>query len=77
MCQAIALVVDDLGTILSVVGATGSTAVSYILPGGIYYRLAPPSTKRTFALCHFLLGCCIVPVALVLIFLQVPGASER
>ena len=64
----IALSVESLSTILSVVGATGSTAVSYILPGGIYYRLAEPSPKRTLALGQFLLGCCIVPTALTLIF---------
>ena len=29
----IACTVDDLGLVLSVVGATGSTIVSYILPG--------------------------------------------
>ena len=60
--------IRDSSTILSVVGATGSTAVSYILPGGIYYRLAEPSPKRTLALGQFLLGCCIVPTALTLIF---------
>ena len=65
----IALTVKSLSTVLSVVGATGSTAVSYILPGGIYYRLAPPSPKRTLALGQFLLGCCIVPTALTLIFI--------
>ena len=65
----IALSVKSLSVILSVVGATGSTAVSYILPGGIYFRLAPPSLKRNLAFCQFLLGCCIVPTALTLIFI--------
>jgi len=66
----IALAVEDLSVVLAVVGATGSTAVSYILPGGIFYVLAPPSFKRKLALCHFLLGCAIVPAALTLIFLE-------
>ena len=65
----IALLCTSLTTVLSVVGATGSTAVSYILPGGIYYRLAQPSFKRTLALCQFCLGCAIVPAALTMIFI--------
>jgi hypothetical protein len=35
----IALVVTQLGTVLAIVGATGSTTVSYILPGLCYYRV--------------------------------------
>ena len=35
----LAMVTDDLGIMLAFVGATGSTAVSYILPGGIYLRI--------------------------------------
>ena len=38
----IALVVTDLGVILAIVGATGSTMVSYVLPG------APPAPPRPF-----------------------------
>lgn len=66
---AVALAVDDLSTILAVVGATGSTAVTYILPGGIFYVLAPPSRKRYFAFAHFAFGCCVVPAALTMIFI--------
>ena len=36
---SIALIITDLGVILSIVGATGSTIVSYILPGLIYLKL--------------------------------------
>jgi Transmembrane amino acid transporter protein len=36
---AIALSVKDLGVVLAVVGATGSTVVSYILPGAFYYNM--------------------------------------
>merc|ERR1712157_156686 len=35
----IAMCISDLSFILSIVGATGSTIVSYILPGLIYIRL--------------------------------------
>ena len=35
----IACSVKDLGTVLSVVGATGSTTICYILPGLLYYKL--------------------------------------
>ncbi|KAJ3284182.1 hypothetical protein HDU79_008428 [Rhizoclosmatium sp. JEL0117] len=35
----IAISVDDLSTVLSLVGATGSTAICYILPGLLYYKL--------------------------------------
>ncbi|KAJ1536606.1 hypothetical protein HK405_015131, partial [Cladochytrium tenue] len=35
----IACTVKDLSTVLSLVGATGSTAICYILPGALYYKL--------------------------------------
>ncbi|KAJ3253037.1 hypothetical protein HDU77_004773 [Chytriomyces hyalinus] len=35
----IAISVDDLSTVLSLVGATGSTAICYIFPGLLYYKL--------------------------------------
>ncbi|KAJ3010474.1 UNVERIFIED_CONTAM: hypothetical protein HDU68_002118 [Siphonaria sp. JEL0065] len=35
----IAISVNDLSTVLSLVGATGSTAICYILPGALYYKL--------------------------------------
>lgn len=66
---AIALTVESLTTILAVVGATGSTTVSYIVPGGVYFALAPPGWKRTGALGLFLFGCVVMPTALILIFL--------
>jgi len=65
---AIALVVDNLGTVMALVGATGSTAVSYILPGAIYYVLHPwPHAKRYVAAAMFLIGVCIVPISLTAI----------
>ena len=70
----ISLVVSDLGVVLSVVGATGSTAVSYILPGGCYYLLFidTPGFKRNLALFQCVLGIVIVPTALALTFSAKP-----
>ena len=66
---AIACSVSDLGIVLSIVGATGSTTVSYILPGLLYYLMHPkPHLKRYFALFQFIIGCCLVPFCLYFIF---------
>ncbi|KAJ3210282.1 hypothetical protein HDU82_008432 [Entophlyctis luteolus] len=35
----VAVVVDDLATVLALVGATGSTAICYILPGVLYFKM--------------------------------------
>mmetsp|Transcript_8784 Transcript_8784/g.26488 ORF Transcript_8784/g.26488 Transcript_8784/m.26488 type:complete len:179 (-) Transcript_8784:1115-1651(-) len=64
----VAMSVSNLGTVLELVGATGSTAVSYILPGAIYWRLHPhPHPLRYVAAVQFSVGCCIVPIALTFI----------
>ena len=65
----IALSVTDLGIVLALVGATGSTMISYILPGAIYYKLHPaqPGWRRKVAVVLFCCGCVIVPVALTFI----------
>ena len=66
----IAMIVHDLGVVLAFVGATGSTMVCYILPGATYFYLHPePHPKRILAGIQLGLGCVIVPVALVFIFL--------
>jgi len=39
LAYTIACSVRDLGTVLAVVGATGSTTICYILPGLLYYKL--------------------------------------
>ena len=67
---AVALSVRSLGKVLSLVGATGSTTISYILPGGIYWRVGPPGPKRYLAAGQFLLGCVIMPAALTFVFLK-------
>ena len=62
---------------LSVVGATGSTTVSYLLPGFCFFRLCPRkrSPMRLLALLQLALGCIIMPGSLALIFSA--GAGER
>ncbi len=67
---AVALSVRSLGKVLSLVGATGSTTISYILPGGIYWRVGPAGPKRYLAAGQFLLGCAIMPAALTFVFLK-------
>ncbi|KAF9437127.1 hypothetical protein BGZ76_001908 [Entomortierella beljakovae] len=44
----IAITVEELQLVLSLVGSTGSTAISFILPGSFYYKLHQndPWTKR-------------------------------
>ena len=66
----IALTVKDLSLILSFVGASGSTTVSYILPGIFYYKMFKnegPKWKRTLSLVQFCVGLVIVPVCLFLL----------
>jgi amino acid permease len=65
----IASSVDNLGKVMAVVGATGSTCVSYILPGAIYIRLHPqPHAKRHVAQLMLCAGLLIAPIALHAIF---------
>jgi amino acid permease len=63
------MALDDLGIVLSVVGATGSVVVTYLLPGFCYYRLClqPRSWLRRAALLQTLLGAILMPVSLALI----------
>ena len=70
----VALFLTDLGTVLAVVGATGSTIVSYILPGAIYWSIhtSEATTKRWLAGLLFCVGCVIIPVALTFIALGEP-----
>lgn len=67
----LAITVSDLGVLLSLVGATGSTIVSYILPGFLYYihfQDEGPVWKRNMALVQGCMGMVIMPVALAFIF---------
>ena len=57
----------DLGTLLSIVGAIGSTTISYIQPGFCYWRIRPKNAKicKVYtALFIFIAGCIIMPLAL-------------
>ena len=72
---AVASVVKKLGVVLALVGATGSTTVSYILPGFCYYYTFPPHDldgrplwKTYAALAQGCLGLLIVPFCLTFIF---------
>ena len=69
----IAFTVTDLGIILGVVGAIGSTTISYILPGFCFWRLRPDGAstlKVTLAFILFVVGCIIMPLALTMVFIS-------
>lgn len=68
----LALSVENLGTMLGIVGATGSTIVSFILPGIFYFRLfqndeTQSSWKKMTALTLFVIGILLVPGMLFII----------
>lgn len=73
----IAMVVNDLGVVLEIVGATGSTIISYILPGVFYYYVEFPKLrcdayhglKKKSAMFLIVFGCFIMPFTLVMHFL--------
>lgn len=66
----IALFVDDLGKSLSVVGASGSVLISYVLPGLCYVCLFRQDTwTRRFAFGLIFLGLAVVPSCLTFIFI--------
>lgn len=61
----IAMVVDDLGVILALVGATGSTLVSYVLPGLIFIKIYPyRDASMMCAYVQLIVGLIIMPLAL-------------
>ena len=67
----IAMSVDNLGKVLGIVGATGSTIVSYILPGAVYIKLhSKPHSLKAFAYVQLILGCIIVPIALYFVIFK-------
>lgn len=64
----------DLGVVLALVGATGSTVVSYIAPGFLFYytfagRGPEYDRPRRLALLQGCLGLVLVPVCVTAIFL--------
>ncbi|KII87407.1 hypothetical protein PLICRDRAFT_112640 [Plicaturopsis crispa FD-325 SS-3] len=72
---AIAYFVDDLQMVLSFVGSTGSTTISFILPGLFYWKLTrnDPDAPRSLSIASialFIYGCCIF------VFWYVPSSSR-
>lgn len=68
----IALALNDLGVVLALIGATGSTVITFILPGAAYFQLFQhdgPVWKRNCAALLFCMGIVIMPVCLVFIFI--------
>ena len=64
----LAMIVDDLGVVLALVGATGSTLVSYVLPGLIYIKIYPYNdVSKAMAYTQLMLGVVIIPLALYFI----------
>jgi len=64
----LAMIVEDLGVILALVGATGSTLVSYVLPGLIYVKVHPEmDLSKVMAFVQLGLGIAIIPLALYFI----------
>ena len=64
----LATIVDDLGVVLALVGATGSTLVSYILPGLIYVKVYPhKDASLVLAYMQLCLGILLMPLALFFI----------
>ena len=61
----VAFFVHDLGVVLGIVGATGSTLISYILPGLFYWSLhRERSATRYAAFALMCWGLVVVPVCL-------------
>lgn len=61
----LAIIVDDLGVVLAMVGATGSTLVSYVLPGLLYVRVYQQmDLSKVMAYIQLGVGIVIIPVAL-------------
>lgn len=57
--------VTNLGKVMAMVGATGSSSVSYILPGLLYFKLHPRRhIKRYLALLLLVAGLVIMPISI-------------
>lgn len=67
----IAMSVTELGVVQSLVGATGSTLISYILPGYVFLKLHPGAWtgKHYGAATLVAVGCVFIPSCLTFIFL--------
>lgn len=66
------MILSDLGVILSLVGATGATIVSYILPGKAYiefHRNDPFSLRKAGAYALFWFGMIVMPLCVIFLFI--------
>jgi len=77
----IAMVTDDLGMVLGVVGATGTTIIAFVLPGLFYYYM-PDKTlmynrelhykrKKYLAMTMTVIGCILMPFSVAMQFVSV------
>ena len=72
----IAMIVDDLGIVLGIVGATGITTMSFILPGLFYYNIQDEEIrkgkwykcKRNIGIVLVFMGFIIMPFSIVMQF---------
>mmetsp|Transcript_7356 Transcript_7356/g.13036 ORF Transcript_7356/g.13036 Transcript_7356/m.13036 type:complete len:488 (-) Transcript_7356:108-1571(-) len=72
----IAMSVTSLGIVLEVVGSTGSTMVTFILPGFIYMRVFPGwHLKGVAAMFQATLGCVIMPLCMAITFMPDPHSG--
>jgi len=69
----ITMFVSSLGIVLAIVGATGSTSISYILPGIFYFQIQKRGKKRWLALTLSVIGCIVVPFTLTFVFIGAAG----
>lgn len=77
LTYVIAFSVKSLGVVFSVVGATGSTTICYILPGFFYWKIMEKeglTIKRFLSLCMGIGGFLFMCLALTFIILGATGA---
>lgn len=77
----IAMVTDDLGLVLGVVGATGTTTICFVLPGLFYYYLPDKEleyngeinyrSKKYLAMVMVVVGCLLIPFSVTMQFVSV------
>ncbi|CAG8575779.1 2755_t:CDS:2 [Paraglomus occultum] len=70
----LAILVSQLDLVLSFVGSTGSTTISFILPGIFYYKLhqdEPWDKEKVTAVCLASYGCVVMVVCLTMNILRV------
>ncbi|CAG8465929.1 15979_t:CDS:2 [Funneliformis caledonium] len=70
----IAISVSKLDLVLAFVGSTGSTAISFILPGLYYYKIHendPWDKRKILAACLIIYGLCVMTICLTLNIVKV------